>query len=130
MADRRNPIASGSTKAKQPSVRQATALTAFFESGSAVAAHRATGISERQVRRLVKEFDWLLEGWQVERDAEHRARVLAREVRIQDWKDRDSPTGSTSSMRWSTGPTPRSGWGHLARDVPRTFARLQDRSPR
>jgi hypothetical protein len=76
-----------SVSATDPSFRQSRVLRLYLETGNAAAVARATGMSERHVRRLVLRFSGLLERWQREQDAERLARSAIRTAAVEEWAD-------------------------------------------
>jgi hypothetical protein len=70
-----------------PSFRQLRVLRLYFETGNAAAVARATGMSERHVRRLVHRHAGLLERWRREQDVERLARSAIRAAAVEEWAD-------------------------------------------
>ena len=80
-------VTSRTKGAKGPTTRQRDILDTYLANPNAAAVHRATGESERNVRRLVERFASYLEEERKARDAERIARESARRTKIQDWLD-------------------------------------------
>lgn len=72
---------------KAPNERQQQILDAYFECPNAAAVARALKGSERNVRRIVQQFDNLLVERRQQRFAETFQRIDARHARTQDWAD-------------------------------------------
>src|SRR3990172_10052760 len=72
---------------KTPSARQQQILDAYFECPNAAAVARALRGSERNVRRIVHQFDDLLVERRQQRFEETLRMIDARHARIQEWAD-------------------------------------------
>lgn len=72
---------------KTPNERQLQILDAYFECPNAAAVARALKGSERNVRRIVQQFDDLLVERRQQRFEERFQRIDARHARAQDWAD-------------------------------------------
>jgi hypothetical protein len=72
---------------KIPTSRQQQILDAYFEGPNAAAVARALRVSERNVRRIVQQFDDLLVERRQQRFEERLQRIDARHARTQVWAD-------------------------------------------
>jgi hypothetical protein len=77
----------GNGSAREPTLKQQQILDAYFACPNAAAVARGLKVSERNVRRIVKQFAHLLVERRQHRDEERLQRIDARHARAQDWAD-------------------------------------------
>ena len=77
----------GSSRVKEPSIRQEEILVTYVQNPNAAAVGRALRTNERHVRRILKQFPDRLDELRRQFDEERLERARARQARTQDWED-------------------------------------------